>query len=231
MDSIERNTNKAMSLELISFKICPFVQRAVITLLRKQVPHKLTYIDLAAPPDWFKQISPFGKVPVLRINDQHVIFESAIIDEYLDEAYPGKLLPDDPILRAIDRSWIEFGTSLTLEFSGLIHSQDEKSWLAKLQSVTKQFEWLENKLGEGPYFNDEDFSLVDIAYAPLFMRADLLNLADTLYPTQDYPKVARWERQLLTIPELPGSVASDFADTLKPHLRKKAAYAANQLNL
>ena len=220
-----------MSLELISFKICPFVQRAVITLLRKHIPHTLTYIDLASPPEWFKQISPFGKVPILKIDDQHVIFESAIIDEYLDEAYPGKMFPDDPILRAIDRSWIEFGTSLTLEFSGLIHSQDEKAWQAKLQAVTKQFQWLENKLGAGPYFNDKDFSLVDIAYAPLFMRTNLLNLADTLYPKQDYPKVASWAEKLLAIPELPDSVASDFADILKTHLKQKAAYAASQMGL
>jgi len=220
-----------MSLELISFKICPFVQRAVITLLRKNVSYKLTYIDLAAPPEWFKQISPFGKVPVLKINDQHVIFESAIIDEYLDEAYPGKMFPRDPILRAIDRSWIEFGTSLTLEFSGFIHSQDETSWQAKLQSLIKQFKWLENKLGDGPYFNDKDFSLVDIAYAPLFMRSNMLKLAETLYPTQDFPKVSQWADTLLAIPELPDSVADDFEETLKSHLKKKAAYAASQMGL
>ena len=220
-----------MHLELISFKICPFVQRAVITLLRKQVPHQLTYIDLAAPPQWFQKISPFGKVPVLKINDQHVIFESAIIDEYLDEAYPGKLLPEDPIQRAVDRSWIEFGTNLTLEFSGLIHSQDEHTWQTKLQSVIKQFDWLENKLGDGPYFNGTDFSLVDIAYAPLFMRADLLHLAETLYPAQHYPKVARWADTLLAIPELPDSVAHDFEDTLKARIKNNAAYAAGQLRL
>lgn len=220
-----------MSLELISFKICPFVQRAVITLLRKKVAYKLTYIDLTSPPEWFRQISPFGKVPVLKINDQHVIFESAIIDEYLDEAYPGKMLPDDPILRAIDRSWIEFGTSLTLEFSGLIHSQDEKTWQSKLQAVTKQLEWLENKLGDGPYFNAQDFSLVDIAYAPLFMRSNILNLGDTLYPTPHYPKVARWAETLLAIPELTDSVVSDFEDILKSHLKQKAAYAADLMGL
>lgn len=220
-----------MSLELISFKICPFVQRAVITLLHKKVNYKLTYINLASPPEWFMQISPFAKVPVLRVDEQHVIFESAIIDEYLDETYPGKLLPDDPITRAIDRSWIEFGTNLTLEFSGFIHSQDEESWQAKLQSVKKQFAWLENKLGNGPYFNDEDFSLVDIAYAPLFMRAELLNLSDVLYPVSDYPKVTRWAEKLLSIPELPNSVANDFEDVLKSHLKEKAAYAAGQMDL
>lgn len=220
-----------MSLELFSFKICPFVQRAVITLLHKKVNYKLTYINLASPPEWFLQISPFEKVPLLRVDEQHVIFESAIIDEYLDEAYPGKLLPDDPITRAIDRSWIEFGTNLTLAFSGFIHSQDEESWQAKLQSVKKQFSCLENKLGNGPYFNGEDFSLVDIAYAPLFMRTDLLNLGDVLYPASDYPKVTRWAEKLLTIPELPNSVANDFEDVFKSHLKEKAAYAAGKMEL
>lgn len=220
-----------MSLELISFKICPFVQRAVITLLRKDVPYKVTYIDLSSPPDWFNKISPFGKVPVLKIDEQHVIFESAIIDEYLEEAYPGRLLPEDPVLRAIDRSWIEFGTSLTLTFSGLIHSQSADDWQKKLQAVTKQFDWLESKLGQGPYFNDNDFSLVDIAYAPLFMRSNLLNLGHTLYPKQDYPKIASWEENLLGIPELPNSVVSDFEQVFKSHLKQKAPYAASQLGL
>jgi glutathione S-transferase len=220
-----------MSLELISFKICPFVQRAVITLLHKKVNYKLTYINLASPPEWFMQISPFAKVPVLRVDDEHVIFESAIIDEYLDEAYPGTLLPDDPLIRAIDRSWIEFATNLTLAFSGFIHSQDEESWQEKRQSVKKQFAWLENKLGSGPYFNGEEFSLVDIAYAPLFMRADLLNLAEVLYPASDYPKVTRWAEKLLALPELPGSVADDFEKVLKSHLKEKAAYAAGQMEL
>lgn len=220
-----------MSLELISFKICPFVQRAVITLLRKKVAYKLTYIDLSSPPDWFNKISPFGQVPVLKINEQHVIFESAIIDEYLDEAYPGRLLPQDPILRAIDRSWIEFATSLTLTFSGLIHSQSADDWQKKLQAVTKQFEWLENKLGEGPYFNNKEFSLVDIAYAPLFMRSNLLHLGDTLYPRQVYPKVTNWAEKLLAIPELPNSVVSDFEEILTSHLKQKAPYAAIQLGL
>jgi glutathione S-transferase len=220
-----------MRLELISFKICPFVQRAVITLLHKQVEHTVTYIDLASPPDWFKTISPFGKVPLLKVDDRHVIFESAIIDEYLNEAFPGKLLPDDPITRALDRSWIEFGTSLTLEFSGLIHSTDEATWQNKLAATQQKLQWLENKLGNGPWFNGESFSLVDIAYAPLFMRSNLLKLADQLYPANQFPKTSQWEKQLLTLPELPRSVVVDFDDILITHIGKKAPYAAKQLKI
>ena len=68
-----------MDLELISTRRCPFVQRSIITLKHKNVPHKVTYIDVYDPPDWFKAISPLGKVPVLRVDGDTVLFESAAL--------------------------------------------------------------------------------------------------------------------------------------------------------
>jgi len=50
-----------MTFELISVKTCPFVHRAAITLAYKNVERKLTFIDLAGPPDWFVEISPCKK--------------------------------------------------------------------------------------------------------------------------------------------------------------------------
>jgi len=78
-----------VELEPISFNLCPFVQRSVITLLYRQVPYRMTYIDLDAPPDWFLSISPFGKVPVLKVGGRHILFESAVINEFIDEVSPG----------------------------------------------------------------------------------------------------------------------------------------------
>jgi glutathione S-transferase len=220
-----------MDLELISFKICPFVQRAVITLLYTETPYRVTYIDISSPPDWFKAISPFGKVPVLKIDNSHVIFESAVIDEYLNDVHCQGLLPRDPLLRAIDRSWIDFGSNLLLDFSGLIHATTAEKYNQQLDTVKKQIHWLEKKLGEGPYFNGEAFSLVDIAYAPLFMRAEILGLNDQLYPENTFPNVSSWAGKLLTIKVLPGSVVSDFEDVLKNHIKQKAAFAASQFGL
>lgn len=220
-----------MNLELVSFKICPFVQRAVITLLYTETPYSVTYIDLSSPPDWFKQISPFGKVPVLKVNDDQVIFESAIIDEFLNEIHPIELLPRDPLRRAIDRSWIDFGSNLLLDFSGLIHSTSAEKYDAKFELVKKEFDWLEKELGEGPYFNGDTFSLVDIAYAPLIMRTQLLKLGDTFYPHSEYPKVASWADELLTIEVLPKSVVSDFDAIFFNHIKTKAPYAAKQLRI
>ena len=220
-----------MKLELISFKICPFVQRAVITLLHTNTPYKVTYIDLSSPPGWFSQLSPFGKVPVLKVDDEYVIFESAVIDEFLDEIHDHNLLPDDPLLRAIDRSWIDFGSNLLLDFSGLIHAKDSAAFESQCELVKREINWLEKKLGQGPYFNGDAFSLVDIAYAPLFMRTSLLGLEDRLYPAKQFPKLYAWAETLLKLKELPGSVVNDFEAVLKNHIKAKAPYAALQLGV
>ncbi|MGO8654936.1 glutathione S-transferase family protein, partial [Rhizobium ruizarguesonis] len=83
-------------LTLVSHHLCPYVQRAAIALLEKGVPFERINIDLADKPDWFLQISPLGKVPLLRIEEEDgseaVLFESSVICEYLEETQPGVAL-------------------------------------------------------------------------------------------------------------------------------------------
>src|SRR6266478_9574691 len=86
-------------LTLISHKLCPYVQRAVIALTEKGVPFERIDIDLANKPDWFLAISPLGKTPVLQVGDT-AIFESAVILEYLEETEPKPLHPADALARA-----------------------------------------------------------------------------------------------------------------------------------
>src|SRR6187455_154498 len=82
-----RGTTFAMTkLTLISHKLCPYVQRAVIALHEKGVPFERIDIDLANKPDWFLKISPLGKVPVLRVASDEgevALFESNVICEYI----------------------------------------------------------------------------------------------------------------------------------------------------
>ena len=54
-------------LTLVSHKLCPYVQRAVIALTEKGVPFRRVDVDLANKPDWFKAVSPLGKTPVLLV--------------------------------------------------------------------------------------------------------------------------------------------------------------------
>src|SRR6201994_5077136 len=101
----------AAPLKLLSHKLCPYVQRAVIALTEKGVPFERIDIDLANKPEWFLKISPLGKTPVLVVGD-HAIFESAVILEYLEETQGHPLHPADALARAEYRSWIEFASAV-----------------------------------------------------------------------------------------------------------------------
>lgn len=74
-------------IEIFSANACPYAQRTRFMLTEKGVPFSLTEIDLRNKPAWFKDVSPYGKVPVIRHRGQ-VIYESAIINEYLEEVFP-----------------------------------------------------------------------------------------------------------------------------------------------
>ena len=86
-------------LELVSFKVCPFAQRTRLVINLKKIPHQITYIDLDNKPGWFRDRVPTGKVPALFAGED-TLFESAIINEYLDEVSPGAILPEAPLERA-----------------------------------------------------------------------------------------------------------------------------------
>ena len=98
-------------LELVSSKLCPFVQRAVIVLNHKNANYKITYVDLENPPDWFNKISPLKKVPLLKIGESDVLFESAVICEYIDDVTPSNIRPENALQLAYNRAWIEFGST------------------------------------------------------------------------------------------------------------------------
>ena len=68
-------------------------------MIEKELPFELTEVDLSNKPDWFK-VSPYGKVPVI-VDDGETIYESAIINEYLEEKYRNiSMMPEEPIERA-----------------------------------------------------------------------------------------------------------------------------------
>ena len=93
---------------LVSFKTCPWVQRAAIVLREKNITFEFRHIEPDNRPDWFLAISPHKKVPVLRVDDTVSLFKSNAIAEYLDETIAPRLHPDDAVLRAINRAWTDY---------------------------------------------------------------------------------------------------------------------------
>jgi glutathione S-transferase len=160
------------SLTLISHHLCPYVQRAAIALHEKGVPFERINVDLANKPDWFKAISPLGKVPLLKVGDE-VIFESAVIVEYLEETQPNPLHPADPLTRARHRAWIEFGSTILADLWGLLYRHRRREFPGQDRHFARKFERLEAELGDGPYFAGEKFSVVDAVFAPVFRYFDV----------------------------------------------------------
>ncbi len=215
-----------MKPELISFKLCPFVQRSVIVLEEKGVEYDITYIDLKNPPDWFKTISPLGKVPVLKVGDD-VVFESAVIMEYLDEVNPPSLHPKDPLRKAHNRAWIEFASTLFFCQFNMVMAQEQAACENSEQELRDKLKQVNEQL-VGPYFNGEGFSLIDAAYAPLFMRLAYLEQWSPMGLLNDMPKMQRWSEALLSRSSVHSSVVENLDDLYRGHIVSSGGYGAKR---
>ena len=214
-----------MTLQLVSFKLCPFVQRAVIALEEKGVDFDLTYIELDDPPPWFNRRSPFGKVPLLLVGGE-VIFESAVILDYLDEVYPPKFHPQDPLLRAQHKAWIEFGSGLLMQQQAVGVAPDEAGFVEAVDTLKGQVQRIEAPLQQGLFGGDCDYSLVDAAYAPFFMRMEIQARVRPEVSEGLPPGVAAWARELLARPSLKRSVVEDFTPRYFQFLEQKGSWLA-----
>lgn len=212
-------------LTLVSHKLCPYVQRAVIALHEKGVPFKRIDVDLENKPDWFLKLSPLGKVPLLQVGDA-VIFESAVILEYLDETQPNPLHPSDPLARAQHRGWIEFGSAVLADIWGFYTAPDATAFDAKGRSLADKFARLEAALDQGPYFDGQHFSLVDAAFAPAFRYFDAFARIGDFGILDGKPKVAAWRAALAARPSVRSAVAADFTALLWDFLKSRNAHLA-----
>jgi glutathione S-transferase len=201
-------------LTLVSHGLCPYVQRAAIALEEKGVAFERIDVDLDNKPDWFKAISPLGKVPLLKIGDA-VIFESTVIVEYLEETQPHPLHPADPLKRAEHRAWMEFGSAILADIWGFYTAPDEAALQAKNGTLTGKFARLEQHLGEGPYFDGARFSLVDAVFAPVFRYFDLFERIGDFGSLDGKPKLAAWRNALAERPSVVRAVAPDFQERLR----------------
>ena len=215
---------------LISFALCPYVQRAAILLAEKGVEYELVNIDLANKPDWFLKLSPLGKVPVLVVEQdgrEQVLFESAVIAEYLDETVGPQLHPADPLEKARHRAWIEFASALLADLYGYYTAVDEAAFREKERAIAAKLERLEEQLGEGPYFAGAGFSLADAAFAPAFRYFDLFDRITGRSPFDGKPKLQAWRKALSERPSVRGAVASDYLDSLRDFVRAKGSWLAS----
>lgn len=209
--------------KLISFKVCPFVQRSIILLKEKGVDYDIEYIDVYDPPKWFLEISPTGKVPVMQVDDT-VLFESAVINEYIDEVYPPQVHPSNPLTKAKNRAWMEYTSPLYMGTFKIIMSKEKDAMEKALEEFEKNLAGLEKAKQNKPWFNGEDFSMMDISAAPIFTRVKFIKEHCDLNLLKNLPELQLWSDDLLARETVKDSAVEGFDDLLLTRMKDNESY-------
>lgn len=212
------------TLTLISHHLCPYVQRVAIALREKAVPFEQIYIDLADKPDWFKRLSPLGKVPLLKVTQddgsETVLFESSVIAEYIEETVKSAALhPQDALERARHRGWMEFGSALLGDIWRFETARDEITLGAARTALEQKFARLEEVLGDGPFFAGKAFSLVDAVFAPAFRYFEVFDAYGDFGFFNGRHKLSAWRQALSNRASVMLAVTPDYPDRLRAFLK------------
>lgn len=211
-------------IRVISFKICPFVQRVTALLEAKNVPYNIDFIDLRNKPQWFLDLSPTGQVPIIVTESGEALFESDAIVEYIEEITAPLEDNITPEQRAKDRAWSYQATKHYLVQCTAQRSPDETTLDERAEKLGKAFEKVEKELGDGPYFKGATLGNVDIAWLPLLHRAQVVQNHSCFDFLANYPKVKAWQAALLKTGLAEKSVAPDFVEAFSNFYLSDATY-------
>lgn len=169
-------------MTLYSGSTCPYSHRCRIVLFEKDMDFEIIDVDMHNKPEEVASISPSGKMPVL-IERDLILTESNIINEYIDERFPHpQLMPPDPVMRARARLVLfNFEQDLFTHVNTLEHSLGKGSDKAR-QEIRDSVSQLTPILTKQKYLMNDEFSMLDVAIAPLLWRLEHYGI--------DLPKVA-----------------------------------------
>ncbi len=196
-------------LKLYDYPDCPFCQKVRVVLADTDLEYEKLFVDLRKgeqkTPE-FLRLNPYGKVPVL-VDEREVIYESTIINEYLEDEYPHPtLLPEDSGARARVRVLEDYCDNLFIPPTAVLlyelHKPDGDRDVPRItqsvEEIRRCLAYLNEELGTGEYFGGVQFTLADAAFAP---RAVLLNRL-SVEINGSLPTVVGWIERLKTRPSV-----------------------------
>lgn len=228
------SSSASSSLTLVSHALCPYVQRAAIALIERDIVFERITIDLDDKTNWFKALSPLGKVPLLRVqaaDDEAVLFESAAICEYLEDTTPHPLHPADPVVRARHRAWMEFGSNVLNLIGGFYGAATSQALTQKRDEIHARFVILECELEtcDGPYFGGKGFSLVDAVFGPVFRYFDRFEAIGNFGFFDGLAKVQAWRAALAARPSVKTAAHPEYARLLDVFLKARGSELSRRM--
>ena len=217
-----------MAYELVSFELCPFVQRARVIMLSRGVEHKVNYIDLIDPPPWFFDLSPLGQLPLLRLNEDEALFESLAICEYLNEIHGLNIWSEDPKERALERAMVGVSSACLSDLTEAL-SSEQRSGLARARaSLEEKWDWLNDVMDEreGPLYGGHTIAMPDAAFASVACQLNVVNDKLELIDVDDVEKVVDWFSALNEHPVISESIVANFDELFAKSIERRKSYAA-----
>jgi len=158
---------------LYSGTTCPFSQRCRLVLFEKGMDFEIKDVDLFNKPEEISVMNPYGQVPIL-VERELTLYESNIINEYIDERFPHpQLMPADPVMRARARLFLfNFERELFVHVQTLENSNNQKSIEKARVQIRDRLTQLAPILLKSKYMLGDEFSMLDVAIAPLLWRLD-----------------------------------------------------------
>ncbi|MEM6474895.1 MAG: glutathione S-transferase family protein [Pseudomonadota bacterium] len=210
-------------LVLYGSPVSPFARKAMAVAIEKGVAFDMESVNIMAMPDWFLEISPMKRIPVLRdrtIGDEGVpgtIADSSAICAYIERKHPepavyptdayalGRALMIEEYADTVLAPAAGLGIFRPIFFSLLQGKEPDletarEGWVTKLPPV---FDYLESALGDGEFFAGDAMSIADISVVCCFMQVSLV--AET--PLDSWPKLAAFLDRMQARPSIAGPFA------------------------
>ena len=159
-------------MRLYSGTTCPYSHRCRIVLFEKGMDFEVIDVDLMNKSEDVAAVNPYGKVPVLVERDL-VLYEANIINEYIDERFPHpQLMPPDPVMRGRARLFLHrFEQEIYSQVDTIEHGVAKSADKARAV-VRDNLTQLSQILANQKFLLGSEFSMLDVAIAPLLWRLD-----------------------------------------------------------
>lgn len=162
---------------LYSGTTCPFSHRCRFVLFEKGMDFEIRDVDLFNKPEDIDVMNPYGQVPILVERDL-ILYESNIINEYIDERFPHpQLMPADPVMRARARLFLFNFERELFAYVQQLERRDQTRENTKVladarQQIRDRLTQLTPIFIKNKYMLGDEFSMLDVAIAPLLWRLD-----------------------------------------------------------
>ena len=164
-------------LKLYDYPDCPYGQKVRVVLAEKELEYETVLVDLRKQeqrtPE-FLRLNPLGKVPVL-VDDDEVICDSTIINEYLEDEYPStQLMPEDSQARAqvrwfedyCDTEFVPYTTQLLVQLRKPDAERDVQQVEQIRERLRRGLYLLRDRLDTSEFIVGKEFTLADASWAP-----------------------------------------------------------------